>query len=364
MKKHIGILFVAALWSVLAVWAWCKPADESSLSERRPLEQLPALSAQSLLSGEYMDNFGSYAVDQFPLRDSFRQGKALLTYYGFRQQDNNGIYIAGDSAIRMEYPLDTASVDYALQRFNELYETYLKDSGRIVFAIVPDKGYYLGESSGHLTMDYEALFETMKNGLPWARFVDITDCLSADSYYRTDTHWRQEHLLPVAERLAQSLGIPSPDSGLFHLETLSRDFYGVYYGQAALPMEPDVLQYLSWQGVKECYVYSYDTGKHTEIYDMTKLDSKDLYDIFLSGGMALQTIYNPSAETDRELIVFRDSFGSSLVPLLVPEYSAITLIDTRYISPARLGDYVNFENKDVLMLYSTLVLNSSSTLRK
>lgn len=362
--KFIGLFPVIALWLSMCLWAWGKPADETSLSERRTLAQLPELTVESILSTGFMEDFASYAVDQFPLRDGFRQLKALATYFGFGQRDNNGIYIANGSAVKMEYPLDEASLDYAIQRFQQLYDLYLKDGANILFSIVPDKGYYLAEASGHLSMDYEALFETMEQSLPWAEFVDITGCLTADSYYRTDTHWCQESLFPVAQRLCEALAITPPRSGSFRPEVATQEFHGVYSGQSALPMEPDVLRYLTWPGWEDCTVYSYDTGETTSVYDLGKLESKDPYDIFLSGGMAIQTVTNPNAAEARELIVFRDSFGSSLVPLLAQAYSTITLVDTRYISPVRVGNYVNFQDKDVLMLYSTLVLNSSGTLRK
>ena len=68
---------------------------------------------------------------------------------------------------------------------------------------------------------------------------------------------------------------------------------------------------------------------------------------------------NPNATTDRELILFRDSFGSSLAPLLAEDYAAIILIDIRYIPPQQLGKYVDFAGKDVLFLYSSLVLNKN-----
>lgn len=363
-KRNMGLMLLLGLWLALAVWAWCKPADAISLSERRSLSQFPALSAGAITSGDFMEDFSSYTVDQFPARDFFRGVKAVAANAFFRLKDNNNIYIAGDCAVQMEYALDEASVEYACARFNELYEMYLDESEQVIFSIVPDKGYYLGKPSGHLTMDYDVMFDTMRRNLPWARFVDITDCLSADCYYRTDTHWRQENLFPVAQRLAQALEISAPSSGLYSQETVTDDFRGVYYGQAALPLEPDVLRVLSWPGWENCTVYTQDTGKTTRIYDMDKLASNDLYNIFLSGGAALQTVENPNAQNDRELIVFRDSFGSSLIPLLVSEYSTVTVIDTRYISPQLLGDYVNFQGKTVLMLYSTLVLNSSGTLRK
>ena len=96
---------------------------------------------------------------------------------------------------------------------------------------------------------------------------------------------------------------------------------------------------------------------------MEKLDSRDQYDIFLSGTQSLLRIDNPTAETDRELIVFRDSFGSSLVPLLVQDYKTVTLVDIRYLNSDFLGNYLEFNGQDVLFLYSTLVLNNSTSLR-
>ena len=96
---------------------------------------------------------------------------------------------------------------------------------------------------------------------------------------------------------------------------------------------------------------------------MDMLGSKDLYDVFLSGAKSLLTIENPNAATDRELIVFRDSFGSSMVPLLARDYAKVTLVDIRYMSPTILGNFVEFGGQDVLFLYSTLVLNNSETIK-
>jgi hypothetical protein len=96
---------------------------------------------------------------------------------------------------------------------------------------------------------------------------------------------------------------------------------------------------------------------------MTKLKSRDLYDVFLSGAKPLLTIENPNAATDKELIVFRDSFGSSLVPLLVKDYAKITLVDIRYVTSDLVGNFLEFDGQDVLFLYSTLILNSSNSLK-
>ncbi len=130
---------MAGLWLALSVFAWFKPADAASDAERRPLEQFPQITAQSVLSGEFSKDFGKYAVDQFPLRDSWRRVNAVLNYYGFQKKDNNGIYLHGGAAAKMEYPLKEDMVDYAAARFNDLYRMYLEDTGcTIRYAVAPD----------------------------------------------------------------------------------------------------------------------------------------------------------------------------------------------------------------------------------
>ena len=62
--------------------------------------------------------------------------------------------------------------------------------------------------------------------------------------------------------------------------------------------------------------------------------------------------------------MFRDSFGSSMVPLLVADYERVWVLDTRYVNPAMLSQFVDFADQDVLFLYSVLILNSSGALRK
>lgn len=359
--KHKAMILLL-VWGALTLAAWFSPEKELSVSERRPLAGKPELSAGAVFSGNYMEDFEDYSLDQFPFRDSFRRLKAWFHYSVLGQRDNNGIYVYQGYAAKQEYPLNETSVAHALNRFQTLYETYLTQSN-VYMAVVPDKGYYLAEQSGHLAMDYDRLYELVEAGMPWAAQVDLRDSLSAGDYYRTDTHWRQEKLLDAAGVLCQALGIAPPKAEDYTRTALERPFYGVYYGQAALPMEPDTLYLLESTLLENCTVYDYETGKTGSVYDRNKLESQDLYDVFLSGARSLLTIENPDGDPDRELIVFRDSFGSSMVPLLVQGYGKVTLVDIRYIRMELLGEYLDFAGKDVLLLYSTLVLNNSAAIK-
>lgn len=364
MKKSIrsiGVLVLVVIWVALTGFAWFGPKNDYSLWERRPLDKMPPLRIENLLNGSFMDKFEDFTLDQFPARDSFRTLKSLFSYRVLQMKDNNGIYLVNGAAGKIEYPLNEVSVSHALKKFNYIYDNCLKDiDSKIFMTVIPDKGYYLAEENGYPALDYKALFSLVEEGMPWAEMVDITGALSASDYYRTDTHWRQEKLQGVAQILCDKLGVTMPNL----TPKLATDaFYGVYYGQAALPLAPDELYTMESDLLNNCKVFNFETQKYGSIYDAEKLNSADPYETYLSGAQALLVIENPNATTDRELIVFRDSFGSSLAPYLVQDYKTVTLVDIRYMSSAFLKNFIKFNGQDVLFAYSTLVLNNSSTMK-
>lgn len=359
MKKQNAIILLA-LWGALVLGAWLLPAREMSDAERRPLAQMPEISAQSILSGKFMEKFEDFTLDQFPLRDRFRTVKSLFHYYVLGQKDNNGIYLENGFAVKQEYPLKESSIHHAVDRFTKLYDKYLTESP-VSMTIVPDKGYYLAEAADQLKMDYDRLYDRFRQELPWAQQIDLRPVLDANDYYRTDTHWRQEALSMAAYTICSAMGV-SPQQDLAATLT-DQPFYGVYYGQAALPMAPDEILLLENELLKNCTVYDHETGKTTAIYDLEKLSGKDPYEVYLSGPKSLLTIQNPAGQPGKELVVFRDSFGSAMIPLLLADYETVTVVDIRYIQMDMLERFLDFHGQDVLLLYSTLVLNNSETIK-
>ena len=127
-------------------------------------------------------------------------------------------------------------------------------------------------------------------------------------------------------------------------------------------MEPDILTYLEADFLEACRVYDYETAAEIPLYSPEAAEL-DPYSLFLSGSKSLLRLENPEAPADKRLILFRDSFGSSLAPLLLAGYREIYLVDIRYVSPAALGQWIPFEGQDVLFLYSERLLNHSETLK-
>ncbi|MBR5260370.1 MAG: hypothetical protein IKV48_07900 [Eggerthellaceae bacterium] len=530
-NPRVTLSVLAAALAVLALLCWFAPKDDYSESERRYLASFPSFTFDSVTSGRFMDQFETYAQDSFPLRESFREAQAIANL-AFGRLDGNGVYLAKDPdgsgmyACALDYQLDSDAVARSLAKFQLVYDKYLADTDTRVFsAVIPDKGYYLAAPSGHPSLDYAALFAQVEAGMPYAEFVELVDLLEASSYYRTDTHWRQEEILGVANALLVAMadggatsgdaaadggveagnaaadggvvpgnaaagsaaadgapalnGAPAhliicgsdsasqdefaaergelPEAGSiggeegyqqlgsftvgnepdvagevsqdsddaadtqsgesgdvdessestasgagessqptafdagassqptasgadtsfqstasgvgalseptasieFESVLLAEPFYGVYCGQSALPIGFDSLMYLENEITNAAVAYDWENGREIPLYDVefAYASPLDAYEIFLGGPLSLVTVESPLARTDRELVIFRDSFGSSLAPLFLGEYAKVTLIDLRYIQPDRLADYVDFDGVDVLFLQSTLTLN-------
>ena len=324
-----------------------------STSERRKLAQFPEISFEKILNGDVFDKWEKYVEDQFVERDMFRGIKSFWSMNIFAQKDNNKLFERDNAIYKMEYPLKNSNIEKSAKKISEVYENYLKDMN-VYYSIIPDKNYYL-ENDDHLKLDYNKIQEIMKNELSELKYIDIREGLDLDDYYRTDLHWKQENLHDVVNIIQNKMELDVTDVK-YDVQNKG-EFYGAYYGQLATDVSPDNIYVMTSETIKKCTTYNEETKKNAPIYVDTK--SSDRYDIFLSGATPIISIENPNAQTNKELLLFRDSFGSSIAPLLVENYSKITLIDLRYISSQLLEQFLEFEDQDVLFLYSTVVLNQN-----
>lgn len=368
MKRVTLLLLTVIVLGSAAAFVIC-PKQTYSASERRRLATLPKASAESLLDGSYTGALETYLLDHFPLRETYRGMKANFAVGVLRQRENNGIYIVDGHAVKPEYPLNEAGVERTVGMVQSLRETYFPDN-RVFYTVIPDKNYFLAQENGYPHMDYEKLFAMLADGLgSGADYIDIAPALSIDSYYRTDTHWRQECIGGVADRLLDGMGNAGAQvDRSSYVEHVIEGFNGVYRGQAALPFPAEELVYLTSETTDRAQVYDVESDSIKAVYQPELLSdekSLDAYDVYLGGARAVLVIKNVHGSGDgRRLVVFRDSFGSSLAPLLLEPYDEVVLVDLRYISASLIGKYVDFGNADILFAYNTLIWNNGSMLKK
>lgn len=350
----VSVLFLTILLLVF-VLNILKPDTEISIAERRKLEQFPSFTLQNLFNGTFFSKFDTYVNDQFISRDNFRTAKAKLdlTFKG----NYHNIYIKNDYLVEQTYPLSYASVTNLTKKITDIKNKYLANN-KIYFSIVPDKNYFVNDNN--LKMDYDLLESKMKENLDFATYIKILDKLDLTDYYKTDSHWKQENIQKVADELLK--GMNNYSSSSYNVENIAK-FKGTYAYRVPVNTDFDEINIMTNDILKNARVFNYTTNTYTNVYDLNKKNSLDKYDIYLSGATPLLTIFNDKNTSGKELIIFRDSYGSSLAPLLLSSYSKITLVDTRYISPTILGNYINFDNKDVLFIYSISIINNSYSLK-
>ncbi len=366
-ENLINRIFVALFLVFLcgtAVLFLMFPKAEYSLAERRRLQDVPQMTWEGIQDASYMEDLEAYLLDHFPFREAFRSLKAFFVYDVLAQKENNDIYVVGKHAAKLEYPMNEGSIMKAAEKMTSLQEKYFPDA-KVYYAIVPDKNYFLAEENGYPSLDYERLELLMQKNLDSMTYIPIWDTLTVEDYYATDTHWRQECLGDTVERLAEYMGFTDYVMTEFEQQEIS-DFYGVYYGQSALSLPSESMYYLTNEVINAATHFNVETNQTKPVYELDLLEDEalmDKYNIYLGGAVAIQTITSPMAAGDGRLIIFRDSFTSSLAPLLTNAYREIVLIDTRYVSAGFLGNFVDFTDADVLFLYNPLVLNNSTMLR-
>ena len=135
-KKYcifISALFCAFIGLFLVANA-ATPSREFSEMENRNLEQMPKLSVDSLLSGQFMKDFETYTTDQFVGRDLWIALKSSSERILGKQENNNVYFCDQDTLItRFDQP-DATKVAENLNHVN----TFVEQAGiPVTFSLIP-----------------------------------------------------------------------------------------------------------------------------------------------------------------------------------------------------------------------------------
>jgi len=357
--KVTAIGFTAVLVAVLLVNI-ILPDQELSRAERRRLDQMPEFTAENVVKGDFFEDLEEYALDQFLLRDALRTVKSTVRLNVFMQLENNDLFLQDGNIFKLPPEVNEPGVKTNCGKMLSTAQKIWPDAN-MYYSIIPEKNMYL-DSNAYPRFDSEQYDSIVAANLPGVQKIDISDLLSLDDYYLTDPHWRQENIVDVADRLLTVMGNPDVEGSYEQKNAIS--FHGTYHGQLPLNVEKDELNYLTGANIEAAQVYNFETQKTTGVYNHDKLTAMDPYDFYLDGACALLRIENPQGTPGKELVIFRDSFGSSIAPLMLSDYETVTLVDLRYVASVVLDQFVSAgEQTDVLFLYSQTILNNNGVFR-
>ncbi len=353
------------------------PDRDFSEQENRYLDRFEAPTLDTVRSGAFMEDFEDYVSDQFPLRDGWIRLKAR-SEKALGKLENNKVYFGTDGqTLFAQFPrLSDEELEQRVGYVNRLAENVTVP---VYFSLIPDKSYVWADRlpENAPLVDDGSLLDKAADlcgaGVTW---IDLKDALSGDDafsrenpdwgpFYRTDHHWTTfgayQGYLALEGAMGGTVTILDCEPVL-----RSDSFYGTTYSSAGAGwVEPDSIYTLVPEGglTGRTTVTRYPEGEPVpgSLYDLSQLEVKDKYKMFLGGNQPLCVMENPDAEGGR-LLVIRDSYADTLAPFLSLDFQEVHLFDLRY-NRTSLKDYVEQNGIDqVLVLYSASNFASDSNL--
>lgn len=183
IKNGMVVILTSGILLGISIFGILLKDETFSYAERRLLKQFPGKEINSVLSGKFMNEFEEYALDQFPLREPFRKLKAYTSASVLHQRDQSGIYNVDGYLSKMEYPMNTDSIDKATSAFRKIYDRYLKGSDtKVYFSVIFDKNYYMAKKGSVLSMDYDAFLKYLREKTTYMTYIDIQNELDLEDF--------------------------------------------------------------------------------------------------------------------------------------------------------------------------------------
>ena len=362
-KKYsifVTVLFCAFIFG-FGIAHFILPDRSFSDQENRSLTSATQLRRyagfEHLRSGKFMETFEDYITDQFPLRDQWIQLKAL-SERALGKQENNGVYWGTDGQTLFAQYTAPSQEDLE-KRIGYVNKLAGNVDVPVYFSLIPNKSYSWADRlpANAPNVDDGWINETAKSLVDErVNYIDLYGALYGDDvFYRTDHHWTTMGAYTAYLHLVSNMGrsVTILDYG----PTLVSDsFYGTTYSSSGAGwIKPDEMYTWVPEGGEngKVTVERYPDGLPVEgtLYDLSKLEVKDKYSMFLGGNQPLCIIRNPDGQNGR-LLIIRDSYSDSLAPFLALDYQEVHLFDPRY-NLTSLKQYTAANGIDqVLVLYS------------
>ena len=361
----LGSLLLLLATALLFIWL---PKSAYSGEEKRALAQLPALSGDSLLTGEWMDRTEDYAADHFPLRAFWMRVKTnTLRLLG--ERESQGVFYASDgSLIQAFQAYDETRIGATAGAVRAFAEEY--GFKRAVFLLVPtavslypEKLPAYGQTASEadfvrsfkaelgedfLAPDVQTIFQTLKEA-------------GVELYYGSDHHWTSPAAYGLFSALAEELRWKT---GSFRPGVVSNGFMGSLASKSGFtPKRKDAIILYERTDEASLLVIHEASGESSDsLYDAEALKGTDPYTVFLGGNEPLLTI-RTTADTERTLLVLKDSYANCFLPFLTDSYKTITVVDPRYFAEPLSTLFLQGGYTDVLFLYNVQTLAEDESLR-
>ena len=369
MHAWHNLLLAAGVYILIAcitVLSLAIPDRTFSESENRTLAQAPKVSAASLRSGAFFSDLSQYLQDQLAGRDGWMSARLQEEKLIGRRQAGDVYLGRGNYLLESPVTPDQQKIERSMAMIKAFAEAY--PNLHMVMGLVPCAAAVFPDllPKGAPVRDQLADISAAASLLEGkVSFVDLYGPLHNDTenqvFYRTDHHWTSRGALDAFRAMEPNLGIGDKDT--YEYMTVSGSFEGTLSSQTGSHAVKDTIEvFLPADKELKYYTYYADTQERiTSLFVSSKLDEKDQYQVFFGGNHPMIEI-RTTADTGKNLLLFKDSYANSFVQFLVPHYDRIVMIDPRYYYE-NVAALINSEGiTDVLFLYSMNIFAQDGSL--
>lgn len=334
------------------------PDREYSSDENRRLAGRPRITPDSLISGTFVDKYETYLTDQFAGRALLRKLRVTVDRLGGGREENGVLFGRNGQLLEQIVVPDQENLTDNLDAIRAFAEA--NPDLTVSMMLVPDAANVLNDSLPALAVvaDQKRMIAQVKRELEETiNWIDVESILSEvegeQIYYKTDKYWTSGGAYAVFQESAQQLGITGSSVGRFATYPITTTFHGGLAARSGYERNVrEVIEiYTPTEGDADVVVnYVDEQRKTTSLYDSAKLESADQYDVFLGGDTSVIDIKTASDRAAR-LLVIKDSFANSFIPLLAPYYREIVVVDPRYYGGTIEDIMDTYRITDALFLY-------------
>ena len=363
--KRFGMA-AAALVGGVSIVNLILPDKTYSATEKRNLQTLPELSIQQLADGSFMEEFDDYETDQFVGRNVWMSIKTTVERL-FGKNESQGVLLCDDGYL-MEAFLepDEELMEKTIQAVNDFKERYAQLD--MYFFLVPNDVSVLSDllpafaQTGDQNLYIDSFFEGLDDEIT---LLDVRELFEEKKeelqlYYKTDHHWTTdaayEAYLYAAD--VMDLVVEEYQSGI-----VTTSFNGALTSKSGfLATSLDSISvYLPVNTTNYVVTYVEEQRRTVTFYVTDCLSGDDPYQIFF-GGNYPQIIIDTDADSDRTLLVLKDSFANCFIPFLASSYKQIVVVDPRYYYDDLNLLMQQYQFTDVLFLYNASTLSEDNNL--
>lgn len=360
--KYIQIIAFLAIIGGLSIGSFTAEDREFSENENRYLAKAPKLSVSNIFSCSFQDDAEDYLKDQVLFRDEWITVKTFFQKLS-GNTDIGGAYVGKDGYDFEKITpddVDESQIAKNTKAVNDYFAFCANtiDKQRLNFMIVPTSGLVYKDKlpKNAILFNQEECIDGIISGIDSGNVIDarssLVDSKEKYLYYKTDHHWTTDGAFIVSNQWRAAVGKSEVAKSAVDEEVVTKKFRGSLYSKI---LDADSA-YDSISAINRSDAQSYTVvadGKDIGgFYQDSKLSEKDKYGYFFGGNYGEVTIHNNKNTGTGNLLVVKDSFANSFVPLIAEEYENVYMIDLRYYA-GDMSQYIADNNiTDVLVLYN------------